>query len=79
MYLSEAMRLRLKNLIEENKTNANKLSLLSGMNRSNIRRFLKGENKTIKIESITLICNALGITLKDFFSDEVFNDVDVED
>ena len=79
MYLSNAMRLRLNNLIKENHTNANKLALEAGINRSNINRFLRGQNKSIKIESITLICQALNITLDEFFSDEVFKDVEVED
>ncbi len=79
MYLSEAMRLRIKKLIIDNKTNGNKLALSSGINRSNINRFLRGQNKSITIESITLICQALNITLKDFFDDKIFEDVDVND
>ena len=46
------------------------------MNRSNISRFLKKKNKTITIESITLICQSLNVSLKDFFYDDVFKDVD---
>ncbi len=79
MYLSDAMRIRIENLIEENKTNANKLALDSGINRSNINRFLRKQNKSITIESIALICQALDITLKDFFDDKVFENVDVND
>lgn len=79
MYLSDAMRTRLKNLIEENKTNGNKLALSSGINRSNINRFLRKQNKSITIESITLICQSLDITLKDFFDDKIFEDVEVND
>ncbi len=79
MDLSEAMRLRIKNLIIDNNINANKLALTCGINRSNINRFLRGKNKSITIESITLICQALNMTLKDFFDDEIFNDVEVND
>ncbi len=79
MYLSDAMRKRLNNLMKENHLNANKLALYSGMNRSNINRFLRGKNKTITIESITLICQSLNISLKDFFDDELFKDVDIND
>ena len=79
MYLSDAMRIRIKKLIEQNNINGNKLALNSGINRSNIKRFLRGKNKPITIESITLICQSLGITLKDFFDDEVFENVDVKD
>ncbi len=79
MYLSDAMRVRIKKLIEKNNINGNKLALNSGINRSNINRFLRGQNKSITIESITLICQALNITLKDFFDDKVFENVDVND
>lgn len=79
MYLSEAIRIRLKKLINENNTNGNKLALSSGINRSNINRFLRKQNKSIKIESITLICQSLNISLKDFFDDEIFEDVEVND
>lgn len=79
MYLSEAIRIRINNLITENNLNGNKLALYSGMNRSNINRFLRRKNKSIKIESITLICQGLNISLKDFFDDDVFKDVDIND
>ena len=79
MYLSDAIRIRLKNLIAENKTNGNHLALIAGFDRSNINRFLRKENKSIKIESITLICQALNISLKDFFDDKVFDDVEIND
>ena len=79
MYLSEAIRIRLKKIIDENNTNGNKLALSSGMDRSNINRFLRKQNKSIKIESITLICQSLNISLKDFFDDKVFDDVEVND
>ena len=79
MYLSEAMRIGIRKLIQDNNTNGNQLALSSGINRSNINRFLRGDNKSITIESITLICQALNITLKDFFDDKVFDDVEVND
>ena len=79
MDLSKAMRLRIKNLMTENKVNGNKLALSSGIDRDTINRFLRGQNKSIKIETITLICEALNISLKDFFDDKVFDDVEVND
>lgn len=79
MDLSRAMRLRIKKLMDDNKFNGNKLALSSGIDRATINRFLRGQNKSIKIETITLICQSLGISLKDFFDDKVFNDVEVND
>ncbi len=79
MDLSKAMRIRIKNLMDDNKVNGNKLALSSGIDRATINRFLRGQNKSIKIETITLICQSLDITLKDFFDDKIFNDVEVND
>lgn len=79
MDLSDALRKRIKNLIDENNINANKLALSSGMNRSNINRFLRKQNKSITIESITLIAQSLNMTLQEFFNDKVFDDVEVKD
>lgn len=79
MNLSEAMRLRIKNLMSENNVNGNQLALNSGIYRSTINKFLRGQCKTIKIETITLICQTLNITLKDFFDDKLFDDVEIED
>ncbi|HJJ18724.1 MAG TPA: helix-turn-helix transcriptional regulator [Clostridiaceae bacterium] len=52
--------------MEENNISGNKLSLESGIDRLTINRFMRKENKSIKIETITLICQALDISLKDF-------------
>lgn len=79
MDLSDALRIRIKNLIDENNINANKLALSSGMNRSNINRFLRKQNKSITIESITLIAQSFNLSLQEFFSDNVFDDVEVKD
>ncbi len=79
MYLSEAIRKRIENLMKENKTNGNNLALNSGIDRSTINRFLRKQNKSIKIETITLICQSLNMTLKDFFDDKLFDDVEIND
>ena len=79
MYLSDAIKLRITNLMKLNNMNGNKLALSAGIDRSTINRFLRNENKSLKIETITLICQALNITLKDFFDDEIFNNVEIND
>lgn len=65
--------------MEENNISGNKLSLESGIDCSTINRFMRKENKSIKIETITLICQALDISLKDFLDDSVFKDVEIKD
>lgn len=79
MYLSEAIKLRIKNLIKNKNLTGNQLALDAGIARSTINKFLRGQSKTIKIETITLICQALNISLKDFFNDSLFDNVDIND
>ena len=79
MDLSSALRSRIEKIMKDNKVNGNKLSLTSGLDRSTISKFLKGKNKSITIESITLICQSSNISLKDFFDDKLFDDVEVKD
>ena len=75
MNLSNAIKQRILNLINENNITVSKLSTLAGISRSTLSKFLSGKRKYIHIEIIEYICEALNITLKDFFDDSLFNDV----
>ena len=66
--LSEAIRIRINNLMKENDLNESKLSTLAGISRSTISRFLKKERKYLWIYVIEYICEGLNIKLKDFLS-----------
>ena len=79
MILQDAIRQRLQELMSSNNLNGNKLSLNSGISRSCINKFLRKSTKSIKIESIELICEALNITLADFFNAPIFRDIEVKD
>ena len=79
MYLSDAIRKRLEFLIKLHNTNGNNLALSCGIDRSTINRFLRKENKFIKIETLTLTCQAFNMSLRDFFDDELFNEVEIND
>lgn len=75
MNLSNAIKQRILNLINERNITVSKLSTLAGISRSTLSKFLSGKRKYIHIEIIEYICEALNITLKDFFDDPLFNDV----
>lgn len=79
MELFEAIRLRILELIKIHDTNGNEVSLKSGIDCSTLNKFLKGTHKSIKIETITLICQTFNITLEDFFRSPLFNDIEVKD
>ena len=77
MNLSEAIRIRIKDLIKERKITVSKLSTLAGISRSTLSKFLNGNRKLIRLDIIEFICEGLNIKLKDFFDDEIFDDIEV--
>ena len=75
MKLSNAIKQRILNLINEREITVSKLSTLAGISRSTLSKFLSGKRKYLHIEIIECICEALNISLKDFFDDPLFDDV----
>ncbi len=75
MDVSDAIRLRIIKLANKNNMTISKLCLLAGISRSTLSKFLSGQRKMIRVEIIELICEALNITLKDFFDDALFNQI----
>lgn len=79
MDLSEAIRIRINNLMKDNNLNVSKLSTLAGISRSTLSKFLSGKRKYIRIDIIEYICEAFNIKLTDFFNDELFNNINIQD
>ena len=78
MDLSQAIRIRILNLINERNINVSKLSTLAGISRSTLSKFLSGKRKIIRLDMIEYICEGLNIKLKDFFDDVIFDDVEIK-
>ena len=79
MELSDALRQRILNLLDERKLTVSKLSTLAGISRSTLSKFLSKKRKYIQIEIIEYICEALNMKLKDFFDDDVFDNICISD
>lgn len=77
--LSQAIRIRITNLITEKNINVSKLSTLAGISRSTLSKFLSGKRKIIRLDMIEYICEGLNITLKEFFDDKVFDNIEMKD
>ena len=75
MDLSQAVRIRITNLIEERNINVSKLSTLAGISRSTLSKFLSGKRKIIRLDIIEYICEGLNMKLKDFFYDSIFDNI----
>ncbi len=76
MNMSEATRIRIQELIDERGTNVSDLSLKSNLTPSVLYDFMKGKTKTLNSFTLKKICYGAGITLKEFYDREYFNNFD---
>ena len=67
---------RIKQLREQKNYTINKLANEAGVSQSYLRD-IELENKNPTIEFLSLICKTLNISLKDFFDDAIFENIDV--
>lgn len=73
MRLSDAIRKRIKYYLEEKNMNVWKLCKMSGIPCSTISTFMSGKTELLKIDTLLHICEGFNITLREFFSDEMFD------
>ena len=67
-----AVKERLLQLLEVKKLSIHKLSLESGVSPSTIKNILYGKSINPGVVTIKMLCDGVGITLKDFFESEKF-------
>ena len=73
----DAIRIRLKQLIKEHKTNYNELAQKSGLTPSTIKTiFYCKEARSTTVYTLSLICCGLGISLFEFFDCDIFKEID---
>ncbi len=73
MKLSDAIRKRIKFYLKEKNMNVWKLCKMSGIPCSTISTFMSGKTELLKIDTLLHICEGFNITLREFFSDEMFD------
>ena len=79
MKISEAISKKIVNILKEKDISLNKLSNICCLTQSTVDSLVNGNSKNPKLLTIVRICDGLDITLKDFFDDDLFNDIDRED
>lgn len=79
MLSSEAINLRITELLKERNMSVYKLSYLAGISNSIISDFRRGKVKEPFISSLIHICEGFDISLKDFFDSPYFTDVEAVD
>ncbi|MCH5321565.1 MAG: helix-turn-helix domain-containing protein [Eubacterium sp.] len=78
MRIKEAVAQRIVNLCKERKIAINALGNISGVNPSTIYSMLNTKSQNPGVVSLQKICDGLEISIRDFFDDDLFSDIEQE-
>lgn len=78
MKIADAVAKRIMDLCDERNISINKLAIMSGLTQSTVQSIISGKSKNPKLLTIIRICDSLEITLENFFSNKLFENIDIE-
>lgn len=78
MKSKEAVVLRIMELTEKQKITINTLATISAVPPTTLKNIIYGHTKNPGIVTVAKLCDGLGITLKEFFSADIFDDLEQE-
>ncbi|MDR0839926.1 MAG: helix-turn-helix transcriptional regulator [Christensenellaceae bacterium] len=78
MQIGEAIRLRVLELCAERNITVNKLSTMAGITQSTLSNIISGRNKSATVSTVKKICDALEITINEFFDAKFFQELEQE-
>lgn len=76
MTLAEAVAVRLKRILKQKGYTQYFLYKEGGVPRSTVNNVIRASKGAARLETLYQICSTLGITLKEFFDDPVFEKVE---
>ena len=78
MDIGTATRIRILNLCKEHGLSLNMLATVSGITQSTLQNVTSGRNKSTTVSTVKKICDGLGITVREFFDDDIFDNLEPE-
>lgn len=78
MRIGEAVKLRILELCRQYDITLNKLSTICGITQSTLNNIVSGRNATTTVSTIQKICDGLEITILDFFTSPLFENLEQE-
>lgn len=75
MTLNQAVGIRLKKLLEEKEWNNYTVQREGGVPRVTVGRVVGSKIKTVKLDTLYQITQTMGISLKEFFDDPIFDNL----
>lgn len=73
-----AVRARILELCAQRGITVNRLATLSGVTQSTLNNIVSGRNNSATVATIKKFCDGLDITLREFFDDPTFDDLEQE-
>lgn len=73
MNLNRAFAMRVSNLLLQRNMSKYQLEKQTGLSHSALRYIFNEVNSDVKFSTIVKVCDALQISLADFFNDDIFN------
>ena len=71
-----AVRSRILELCRQRHITVNRLATLSGVTQSTLNNIVSGRNNSATVATIKKLCDGLDITLREFFDDPLFEDLE---
>ena len=78
MTARNAVRQRIINLCDINNITVNKLSTICGITQSSLNNIVNTGSNNPTISTIAKICDGLNISIREFFDDEIFENIEQE-
>ena len=78
MRIQEATVVRINRLCKERHITINKLAYLSALSPGALKHIMNGRTKNTTLSTIQKVCDGLEISVTDFFSDNLFVDIEPE-
>jgi len=78
MKARDAVRQRIIDLCDARNITVNKLSTICGVTQSTFNNIINTGSKNPTIATIAKICDGLDITIREFFNDDIFEDIEQE-
>ena len=78
MNIGEAVKVRIVELCKKNNITVNKLATVCGITQSTLSNIVGGRNNSTTVSTIKKICDGLNISIIEFFSSEIFDNLEQE-
>lgn len=76
--VGEACRKRILELCKDRNITVNKLSTVCGITQSTLNNIVSGRNHSLTISTVKKICDGLNISIIDFFTSDLFENIEQE-